>query len=149
MRGYRNKILRRKREGQGFYRPAKKTLAKRVKKKLMDKTNWYKKTKSVEDQVTGCEKPDMRSFGQRSTMNKARKKRQGGHVLDRVEEERETATNKKSLVKAVIFVPQTEHSRLAKTLRENEEEMLKVERAGKSLTSMLTRTNPGGKWGGE
>ena len=63
IRGYKNKILRRKREGQGFFRPAKKTLAKRVKKKLMDKTNWYKKTKSVEDQVTECEKPDMRSFG--------------------------------------------------------------------------------------
>ena len=38
VRGYRNKILRRKREGQGFYRPAKKTLAKRVRKKLLDKT---------------------------------------------------------------------------------------------------------------
>jgi hypothetical protein len=56
-------------------------------------------------------------------------------------------------VNAVIFVPQTEHSGLAKTLRENEEEMLKVtgyklkivERAGKRLTSMLTKSNP---WGG-
>ena len=70
-----------------------------------------------------------------------------------MEEEREKATDKKSLIKAVIFVPQTEHSGLAKILRENEEEMLNVtgyklkvvERAGKSLTSMLTKTNP---WGG-
>jgi hypothetical protein len=70
-----------------------------------------------------------------------------------VEEERKTATNSKSHVKAVIFVPQTEHSRLAQRLRENEEEMFKVtgykmkivERAGRSLTSMLTKSNP---WGG-
>ena len=70
-----------------------------------------------------------------------------------MEDEREQATNQKSLIKAVIFVPQTEHSGLDKTLRENEEEMLKVtgyklkivERAGKSLTSMLTKSNP---WGG-
>jgi hypothetical protein len=54
----------------------------------------------------------------------------------------------------VIFVPQTEHSLLAKRLRENEEEMVLatgykfkiVERAGKSLTGMLAKSNP---WSGD
>ena len=42
IRGYRNKIERRKREGQPLYRHAKKTLASRVKKKLLGKTRWFK-----------------------------------------------------------------------------------------------------------
>ena len=44
LRGYKNKKERRKREGQPFYRPAKKTLSTRVRKKLMEKNTWYKKT---------------------------------------------------------------------------------------------------------
>ena len=44
IRGYKNKIARRKRENQPFYRPARKTLSARVKKKLMEKTTWYKKS---------------------------------------------------------------------------------------------------------
>ena len=95
----------------------------------------------------------MRSFGEGPAKYTGKNRGEGGHILDRVEEEREKATDKKSLIKAVIFVPQTEHSGLAKILRENEEEMLKVtgyklkivERAGKSLTSMLTQSNP---WAG-
>ena len=57
------------------------------------------------------------------------------------------------MVKSVIFVPNTEHSELARRLREGEEEMLNitgykikiVERCGRGLTSILTKANP---WGG-
>ena len=62
-------------------------------------------------------------------------------------------TNSKPETKTVIFVPQTENSRLVKMLREEEVHMVKatgyrvkyVEQAGKNLGSMLVKSNP---WAG-
>ena len=59
----------------------------------------------------------------------------------------------KSKVKAVIFVPQTKGSKLAKSLREKELEMEKlsgwrfkiVERAGEKLENIFHQSNP---WSG-
>ena len=48
LKGMRNKILRRKKSGEKFYRTAKSSLKRRVKKKLTEKTNWYKKGKNEE-----------------------------------------------------------------------------------------------------
>ena len=48
------------------------------------------------------------------------------HILDRIEEERKTEPANKSQVLSVVFIPQTEHSELARRLRESEEEMLKM-----------------------
>ena len=42
IRGWRNKIERRRRENQEFYRLGKNTLHTRVRKKLMEKETWYK-----------------------------------------------------------------------------------------------------------
>ena len=77
-----------------------------------------------------------------------------GHILDRVEDDRKNTTEKKAANKAVMFVPQTKNSELAKRLRENENEMEKytgyrikiVERSGRSVNQILTKSNP---WGGE
>ena len=49
----------------------------------------------------------MMYFGEKPAKNKERNNKEGGHVLDKVEEERKQATDQKSLVKAVIFVPIT------------------------------------------
>ena len=61
--------------------------------------------------------------------------------------------NRKPETKTVIFVPQTENSLLVKMLRAEEVHMVKatgyrvkyVEQAGKSLGSMLVKSNP---WAG-
>ena len=50
-----SKIRRRKREGQAFYRPDKKTLSARVRKKLLEKTTWYKRERS-DDEEEGQER---------------------------------------------------------------------------------------------
>ena len=48
LRGFKNKCERRKKEGRGFYRSAQQTLVKRVKKKLLEKTSWFKGKKKEE-----------------------------------------------------------------------------------------------------
>ena len=48
IRGYRNKVERRKKAGENFYRKASSTLRSRVKKKLTEKNNWYRKKKKKE-----------------------------------------------------------------------------------------------------
>jgi hypothetical protein len=147
IRGFRNKVERRKREGQPFYRHAKKTLASRVKKKLLGKTSWYKDNNNKDD------------TGMASTTGPRSSGRRGGggwqkHVLDKVEEDRKKNQKQRCQTKSVIFVPQTKNSELAKRLREHENEMEKhtgyrikiVERSGRGLNRILTKSNP---WGGE
>ena len=51
---------------------------------------------------------------------------QNQHILDKITDERKEQGPTKSLVKSVICVPNTEHSELARRLREVEEEMLKM-----------------------
>ena len=146
VRGFKNKIARRIREKQPFYRHAKKTLASRVKKKLLGKSSWYK---------GGKVKNTMDSPGDGMTRPGSPGKRRGwqGHVLDRIEEDRRKNQQPKGQNKSVIFVPQTKHSELAKRLRENEIDMEKhtgykikiVERSGRGLNRILTNSNP---WGG-
>ena len=59
IRGWKNKIERRKREKQPFYRLAKNTLHARVKKKLMEKETWYRtENKKEEDKPEDWELPD-------------------------------------------------------------------------------------------
>ena len=53
IRGWRNKIERRRRENQEFYRLGKNTLHTRVRKKLMEKETWYKTKNQKIDQRIG------------------------------------------------------------------------------------------------
>ena len=108
LRGFRNKIKRRKREGQPCYRPATKTLEMRVRKKLTEKNTWYKKA-GKNDEDDGV----LSGGSYRGTT----RKKQQTHVLDTVEEERKQHKDSKCEVKTVIFVPQTKHSELARRLR--------------------------------
>ena len=128
MIGWKRKILRRK--TTGMYRSAKSTLNLRCRKKLLEKTSWYKAKRKREEDDFGLE-DDRRG-------KKLRKN-------DEVKEEK-----KEKKVKAVLFVPYTCHSGLAKKLREAEEKLadltgykLKiVERAGTKLVDLLTKSNP-------
>ena len=117
IRGFKNKVERRKREGQPFYRHAKKTLAARVKKKLLGKTSWYKDKNNKE--ATG-------EAGNTRPGSPGKMEGWQRHTLDRVEDERKKMNQKQRCqTKSVIFVPQTKNSELAKRLREHENEMEK------------------------
>ena len=111
IRGYRNKIKRRKKEGKPFYRPARQTLSARVRKKLMEKQTWYKKTRNEDEDEADLRR---RSPNKEKPMGKKGKNEKNKHMLDKIQEERTGQGQQKSLVKSVIFVPQTENSELAK-----------------------------------
>ena len=123
IRGYKNKKKRRKREGKPFYRPARTTLKSRVRKKLMEKQTWYKKKKKNEEE-DGEEECDANKKSPKK--HHRREKSEAKHMLDKVQEEREGKGQEKSMVKSVIFVPNTENSELARRLREGEEDMLRL-----------------------
>ena len=49
IKGWKNKIRRREKEGKGFYREGKGTLKQRVTKKLLEKETWYKQKRRDDD----------------------------------------------------------------------------------------------------
>ena len=147
VRGYLRKCERRKKNNMEFYRHGKDTLKIRVKKKLIEKTSWYKEQKKDEDLEEEEEyREKSRGAGQqREKMEKPREK---------MEMEGKQEKQSRNKIKAVMFVPYTQGSKLAKKLRENEERMeyltgyrLKiVERAGMKRENILHKSN---HWSGE
>ena len=132
--GWKSKIARREREKRGFYRHAKSTLKMRNKKKLLENTTWFRERKrSEEDQ--GEMQSRLVKIGKAGAAKKKVVKKKIGETAD---------------VKAVMFVPYTAGSKLAKSLREAEEKLgsltgyrLKmVEKAGDKLEDLLTKSNP-------
>ena len=124
--GFRNKVEKRKTMGEDFYRSAASTLKSRVKKKLTAKTSWYKKRKTGEENKIG------------------RGKQKHGK-----EGEKKKQCEGKTTAKAVIYVPYTHGSKLAKLMREAEAKLedltgyrLKVvERGGTKLENILHKSN--------
>ena len=129
LRGYNAKKQRAAKSGKPFYRLARDTLKARIKKKLTEKTKWYKTKKSGER-----EKPY---------------ENRGGKTKRKINK-----SGTKNTVKAVVFVPRTRGGELARELRDKEYELEKltgyrlkiVERAGVSLERLLHQSNP---WQGE
>ena len=134
LRGLQTKIKLRKIKNQEFYRSAHSTASQRAKKKLVSKENWYKQQETQEN-----------SCGQENTKENARK-----GVPEKPETSSKKNKNQESKIKAVMFVPFTQGSELAKLLRENEENLVKltgskvkiVERTGTKIQDLLTRSNP-------
>ena len=132
--GLQRKKLRRKREGHKFHRKGKSTIVKRNLKKLTGKSCWFKNKEKDADE------------------EKEKKKEWKEREKDTKETEILPKKNKKE-PKAVLFVPFTPNSILAKNLRAVEESMetlsgtkMKiVEKAGIQLKSILVKTNP---WSG-
>ena len=126
IKGYLNKKERRKKSGDKFYRDAKKTLASRIRKKLVEKTTWCKHKKNIDEELDLDSGKKQKTPSKWLPGKKRGEKRQNDkhtHMLDTVEEERKSHVDRRSIVKAVVFELQTEHSTLAKKLRVNEEEM--------------------------
>ena len=136
--GMKRKMDRKHKLGEEMYRSAASTLKPRLKKKLLEKTSWYKDKRREGDDIGNDD--DDRSDMMRKCM--------GGRVADK------KAKQRVSVVKAVMFVPYTHGSRLAKKLREAEMTLegmtgyrLKiVERGGRRLEDMLHKSDP---WEGQ
>ena len=132
LRGYLNKCDRREKAGETFYRKAGKTLNKRVRKKLLEKTSWFKSRKKEAEKF---------------------KKSKGFNLDGKEEKTIKPQVGGNNNIKSVIFVQQTRGSGLAKKMREEEEMLEKltgyrlkvVERAGDSLEGLLHKSNP---WSG-
>ena len=127
LKGYVTKVERAEEEGRSFHRGATQTLAGRQKKKLTQKTNWYKKKKGKQDTDGG---------GKR------------GNRRPKIQE------GKDQEIKSILFVPRTKGGELAARLRKEEETLGKmtgyrvkvVERSGKMVKRMLHKSN---SWAGE
>ena len=134
VKGHKKRRAARMRQAGGkCYRKAASTLKSRCKKKLTAKTTWYKQKRQKEK--AAWDEEDEEEWKREERL---------------VEKEIQGSTK----VKAVIFVPQTKGSRLAKSLREKELELEKlsgwrfkiVERAGEKLENILHQSNP---WSGQ
>jgi hypothetical protein len=135
--GWRRKVQRREREGRGFYRHARNTLKQRNKKKLLEKTTWFREKR----------KRDEDDDEETDEMQMPMKKRKSGEMQKAKKDAGKMGTAEG---KAVMFVPYTAGSKLAKSLRDAEEKLgsitgyrLKmVEKAVDKLEDLLTKSNP-------
>ena len=139
--GYKRKIERCRKSGKPLYRTAKQTLKGRVKKKLLEKTTWFKSKKKDDTEMNGGEEKDGKRMRQKDRIKKDK-------------HEKKIDPEKPETVKAVLYVPQTAGSKLAKALREKEAILegltgyrLKiVERSGTPLERQLHKSN---HWSGQ
>ena len=131
------------------YRSGASTLPQRCKKKLTEKVTWYKNKKKREDDAPnnpeGKRKREMHGEDQQHTGNTWK-----AHLENISKNEMQIQKGKEKKVKAVMFVPYTLGSELAKRLRQAEEMIqdmtgyrLKiVESAGLKLQDALTKADP-------
>ena len=128
IRGYLRKLNLAKQRGTKPYRSAKSSLADRIKKKIFEKTSWYREKKNFlkkSAQIPG------------KKFSKKQKK--------------SDPQNKK--IKAVLFVPRTERGELLSRLKEEEAKLTDitgyrvklVESPGTQLSRILCKRNP---WAG-
>ena len=152
VKGWKRKIDRRKKEGTDFYRTAKKTLKMRIKKKLTEKETWFKEKTKDENEEEPGEGSKVPEGGEAPQYwweeEKKRKKEEKVRARDTQQQ------NINNNVLAVMFIPFTKNSGLARRYRQSEGNMgalcdyrLKfVERAGKKISDILTTSNP---WRGQ
>ena len=135
--GLERKRMRRRRQNQNFHRRGKSTIGQRAIKKLNGKTSWFKtKPKDAEE-----EKVKRKENKERTSQEEEKKFQKDGN------------TTQNLAPKAVIFVPYTPNSELAKELRKVEDvmetlsgmRMKVVEKARIQLKRILVKTNP---WAG-
>ena len=107
--GWRRKLERREKNGQGQYLSAEETLEKRVNDKLLEKTNWYKGNKKRKQENEASR------FKYHPPAKRRRQCRQ--EESKNTKEGTKTMANTKK-IKGVMFVPYTKHSELALRLRE-------------------------------
>ena len=141
LRGWKNKLRKRKRTNTPIYRLAQQTVTERMKKKLTEKESWYKtdKDNNEDEDDTNPAKYSRTNSGRRIT-------RSGGKKMFK----KSSQDGEISKIKSVIFIPHTPNSELSKLLKEKEIELEKVtgdklkivEKSGTKIEDILTKTDP-------
>ena len=134
IRGYKTRFKKRTSGGQEFYRPAHRTVSLRTRKKLLARESWYKNQEKPEAQETPHASKEAENSWKKINNKKGRQEQ---------DKNSEPA-------KAVMFVPFTNGSELAKKLRENESNIKNItkhkikiiERTGTKLQDLLTKADP-------
>ena len=142
LRCWQTRLRRKEIKGQEIYRPAHKTLRKRTYKKLMERETWYKEQEKEELPEMTFKKPQTKTSLKTHPRPPRGSPSPGTHPQDE--------NKSQSKIKAVMFVPFTPGSELAKMLRENEEKLVQltnnklkiVERASVKLQDIITKSNP-------
>ena len=124
LKGYTTKIEKAAREGRDLHRGAASTLASRQRKKLLEKTTWYKTSK----------KENGRQEANKKNRKEGWKAKEKGEKIE---------------LRSVLFVPRTRRGELAARLRKEEEEIARltgykvkiVERAGMKVQGILHKSN--------
>ena len=141
LKGYQTKIERADREGRALHRGAAQTIGKRQKKKLLEKTQWYRRKRTEEDEA---EAEMTKEKTRRTDWNKKKTEKK----MEKIEK------MEKMEIKSVLFVPRTRNGELAKRLRQEEEQLSRmtgykvkiVERGGMQVKNILHKSNP---WEGQ
>ena len=144
IRGWKNKIKKRKRQNIPFYRLAQETVDSRLEKQLTERESWYKERlnedEDDEDPENSKKFKKMNIAGRKPSKNwRTRNIRKHG-----------SESSTRPQVKSVIFVPFTRNSDLAKNLRTKENEIYNitgdkvkiVERVGRKLENILSSRDP-------
>ena len=147
--GWNRKHQRRAEDGLDFYRSAKSTLVGRNRKKLMEKTTWYKEKKRKSNEEEDKEDEEMKKMSKHRFEGLNAKDPKSKSMKIKTEEN----VNQRPAI-GVIFVPFTWGSELAKDVREVEAMMKAisgwhfkvVERSGDSLVDILHKADP---WAGQ
>ena len=149
IRGWNKRMKRKAVLGQEQYRIASKTLSIRTRKKLTSRENWYK------TRINSIEENDDNDKINTTNSRHYDKKRLPRSLLTRKDDKKPpTGQEDDKITRAVMFVPFTPNSELARALRENEEKLEKltrtkvkiVERTGRKLVDLVTKSNP---WQGQ
>ena len=150
IRGWKARTSRKENSGQEIYRAAKKTLFNRTRKKLTSRENWYKK-QTHEPEDKNCPANQTQDKLSSKPKFQAQTRIPSPPLTQRQEQPKlEPGKDKNKTIRAVMFVPFTKNSELAKLLRENEEKLEKmtrtklkiVERTGIKIVDLVTRSNP-------
>ena len=118
IRCWQTRIKRKNQKGQEQYRPAQSTLKTRTYKKLMARETWYKNKQEHDQDNTPQENMPPKNKQDQKIHQKPPKK---PRTSTQTQEEQEHQIKPESKIKAVMFVPFTPGSELAKLLRENKE----------------------------
>ena len=147
IKGYERRLRESMRPGgRRLHRTAKESSGRRMRKKILDKTEWFRKKKTTTEQEKGCES---NSKGQIPTTSHRKKH---DKIVDKLTNDKKIPQDSIK-TRSVIFVEQTRDGILAREIRNvlsRLENMLGfrikvVERTGTTLKNTLSNTNP---WAG-
>ena len=150
IRAWKKRILKRKRENQPFYRPAKMTVKERMMKEIVEKESWYKDRNEEESDEEESPRKKIKLNQENVQKQKIPKTIQKNIKNFKNIKKIKNKTSEGEKTTSVIFVPHTENSELAKQLKEGDKKIRDitgnkikvVERCGVKLKDLLTGKDP-------